>query len=258
MRTKDLINLEEAYMSVCEASYIPRSTSVGSMNVLSDPTKIEGKTKELEDKLDQDFKVLETDQDNLDVSVDILNIMDQLRREHYVINGQTYTEEEIYQKLLDETKLPNHDYELLKDKTIIAYKKAGGSEAWYHLYKELFKRLGLKAAPYNRRETSSDSHVIFFFGIDGEPYKTTIKTEEDGLVHGSAFWRTNQYQGLSRDQLRTGDKSGATPRPWRVWKPYINGKTIDEIRDLVKHDLAAAAFEAKFPPLQFPKYYNKR
>ena len=256
MRTKDLINLEEAYMSVCEASYVPRSTSVGSMNVLSDPTKIESKTKELEDKFHQDFKTLETDQDNLDVA--ILNIMDQLGREHYIINGQTFTEEEIYQKLLDDTKLPNHDYELLKDKTIIAYKKAGGSEAWYHLYKELFKRLGLQAAPYNRRETSSASHVIFFFGVDGEPYKTTIKTQEDGLVHGTAFWKTNQYQGLSRDQLRTGDKSGAKPKPWGEWAPYIDGETIDEIKVMVRHDLAAAAFEAKFPPLEFPKYYTKR
>ena len=258
MRTKDLINLEEAYLSVYEASYVPRSTSVGSINVLSDPTKIEGKTKELEDKFKQDFNVLETDPDNLDVAVDILNIMDQLGREHYSINGQTYTEEEIYQKLLDDTKSPNHDYELLKDKTIIAYKKAGGSEAWYHLYKELFKRLGLEAAPYNRRETSSASHVIFFFGVDGEPYKTTIKTQEDGLVHGTAFWKTNQYQGLSRDQLRTGDKSGAKPKPWGEWAPYIDGKTIDEIKVMVRHDLAAAAFEAKFPPLEFPKYYTKR
>jgi len=266
MRTQDLINLEEAYMSVYEASYIPKTTSVGNINVLSDPTKIEGKTKELENKFEEDFRILETDKDNLDVAVDILNIMDQLRKDHYVVDGKTYSEEELYQKILDDTKTFNHDYELLKHSTILAYKKAGGNEAWYHFYKELFRRLGLVAAPYTRREPSQpggvvNTYVVYYFGIDGEPYRTTLKAGEDGIIHGSGFWKTNKPKGVSEQQWVTGHKTknkGWKPKPWGKFEPDIDGQTVEEIKDLVKSDQAAAAFEAKFPPLEYPQYYTKR
>ncbi len=267
MRNKDLINLEEAYLSVYEASYIPRTTSVGNINVLSDPSKIEGKTKELENKFEENFRILQTDKDNLDVAVDILNIMDQLRREHYSVDGHVYSEEELYQKLLDDTKTPAHDYELLKSKTILAYKKAGGNEAWYHFYKELFKRLGLVAAPYTRREASEpggvvNSYVVYYFGVDGEPYRTTIKAGEDGIIHGTGFWRTNRPKGVSDQQWVSGHKAGGQkgwiPKPWAKFQPDIDGVNIEDLKQTVNNDQAAAAFEAKFPPLQYPQYYTKR
>lgn len=258
MRTKDLINLEEAYMSVYEASYIPRTTSVGTIAGLSDPSKIEVRTKESEKKIEDNFKALEADKNNLEVAIEILNLIDQLNTDVFTIDGKTYSPEDLYKKILEDTKTSEHDYELMTHHTITAFKNAGGSEAWYQFYKELFRRLDMKAAPYNRRETSSKSHVVFFFGVDGEPYKTTLKTEEDGLIHGTGFWKTNQYQGLSQEQKRTGNKMGAKPKPWGEWAPPIDGLTIDEIRERVSHNQAAAAFETKFPPLQFPQYYTKR
>jgi hypothetical protein len=258
MRTRDLINLEEAYMSVYEASYIPKTTSVGNIAGLSDPSKIEARTKESEKAIEDNFKKLEMDKDNLDAAVDILNLMDQLGTDVFTIDGKTHSAEDLYKKILEVTKTTEHDYELLTHHTILDYKKAGGSEAWYHLYKELFKRLGMEAAPYNRREISTRSAIVFYFGTDGEPYKTTLKVGDDGIVHGTGFWRSNNPYGMSETQIRSGNKEGVKPKPWGKFKPYIDGMSIDEIRQKVNHDQAATAFEAKFPPLQFPQYYTKR
>jgi len=258
MRTRDLINLEEAYMSIFEASYIPKTTSVGNIVNLSDPSKIEARTKDSEKAIEDNFNKLEMDKDNLDAAVDILNLVDQLGKDFFSINGKTYSIEDLYKKILEVTKTTEHDYELLTHHTILDYKKAGGSEAWYHLYKELFKRLGMEAAPYNRRETSTRSAIVFYFGTDGEPYKTTLKVGDDGIVNGTGFWRSNNPDGMSEQQKRTGEKSGLKPKPWGKFKPPIDGMSIDDIRQRVNHEQAAVAFENKFPPLKFPQYYTKR
>lgn len=255
MRTKDLVNLEEAYMSVFEAAYIPRTSSVGNISGLSDPSKIEVRRKESEKAIEDDFAKIATNKDDYNAITDILNLMTQLDLDVYTIDGKTYSAEELYKKILEDTKTPQHDYELLTHNTITAYKAAGGSEAFYHVYKEIFKRLGMEAAPYTRRETATKSAVVFYFGQDGQPYKTTLKIGDDEMIVGSGFWRDNRPQGMSSP---TQNKDELKPQPWNKFKPNIDGLSIGEVRDLTRHDQAATAFEKKFPPLEYPQYYTKR
>ena len=93
--------------------------------------------------------------------------------------------------------------------------------------------------------------------MDGEPYKTTLKVGDDNIVHGTGFWATNRPAGVSEEQWRSGNK-GYKPAAFGVWKPSIDGLSIEEIREKVSHEGAANEFEKKFPPLEYPQYYTKR
>lgn len=252
MRNRDLINLEEAYASIYEAAYVPRKTSVGNIHRVSDPTKIEGRTKESTAKLSENFEKLQNDRNDLEAATEIVNLLNQLDQETYevTIGGktQTLTGDEVLQKILDETQTPEHDYTLMQSQDIMTFKRQGGDEGFYHLYKKIFAILGKKAREYTRREVATDSVVIYYIGSDGQPYRTSVKVPPSGKINGS-FWKTMRFNG----------HSAPPPRPFNRYNPYeLQGRTVDEIKDAVGHSDAAKAFELKYPPLDYPKLYTKR
>lgn len=201
-------------------------------------------------KIAEYLDVLNKNPNDYDALKDAYNIINTFEGNDFVVNNKVVTKVDILKHLLEITKTPEHDYTILKRYTIDEYKAMGGSEAYYHLYKNMIDSIGEYSKPRSRRETSEEGNQpIYYFGPDGEPYKTSVFVPPSGVVDKS-FWRGN----------RMGGKLLPPPAPFNKYTPsQLRGKTLEEIRDAVDHKNAKKAFEQKYPPNdpKFAAFYKK-
>lgn len=193
-------------------------------------------------KIQENIGTLKQNPDDYETLKDTYNIINTFEGNDFLLGNKTVSKLDILKYLLELTITQEHDYRKLKTHTIDEYKGEGGLESFYHLYKEIIKTIGDLAKARSRREAGKTykpgQEPIFFFGPDGEPYRTSVFVPENGIIQKS-FWNGNRMAG----------KLLPPPAPFNKYTPKeLQGKTIDEIRDAVDHEAAKAAFEEKYPP----------
>jgi hypothetical protein len=193
-------------------------------------------------KIQENIGTLKQNPDDYETLKDTFNIINTFEGNDFLLKNKTVSKADILKYLLELTKTDTHDYTKLKTHTIDEYKGEGGLESFYHLYKEIIKTIGDLAKARSRREAGKTykpgQEPIFYFGPDGEPYRTSVFVPESGIIEKS-FWNGNRMAG----------KLLPPPAPFNKYTPKeLQGKTIDEIRDAVDHEAAKDAFEKKYPP----------
>ena len=208
------------------------------------------------------------------------------KRTEFVIDGtEEMTEEEILQKVLDSTRTIFHDYkkllssedgktkgikvdtfmkeripktdpdtgEVMKDANdqVIYHSKSPEQiehiRKFYHLYEIILSKLQSKVTPRSRREKPGHNEDIFYFDKDNDPIKTFIRVPSNGIVP-SAFGNKNRFLG----------KIAPPIREYGVYNPeQLRGKSIEDIKELVKHDEAKREFEKRYPQTRIDDYGNE-
>lgn len=254
-------------------------------------------------KLKQNIKSNPDDPQNIVMVFDVYDLIkNNLPREEYVVGKDLITRKEVLKSLLDASVLPEktfkdekssgwHDYKELKGRTIDDLRRdgfsmqrmkgvVGGKEIetdWYHLLEIIIEdylgkrfETGEMVKPRSRKERMAEGskaeEEVFYFGADGEPYRTFINVPADGIIQ-KAFWKTNKYKVVGQhpddperkailikrvgpSQKPQWSKDGVPQRP--QFEIVFDG-TIDEVRDSVNHEEAKKAYEAKYPR-ENPKY----
>jgi hypothetical protein len=194
-----------------------------------------------------------------------------------------------------------HDYREMKDRTIDQLKRDGFNmkrervtvagktleQDWYHLLEELARQiLGKKletetmVKPRSRKERMAEGskveEEVYFFGQDGEPYRTYINVPANGIIE-RAFWKTNRIKVVGphpedpnkeaiftqkvrppqKPQWTKADGSEGKPSfPVNFYEEFGNNSTIDTVRKSVNHDAAKKAYEQKYPKDKYPALYR--
>jgi hypothetical protein len=154
---------------------------------------------------------------------------------------------------------------------------------WHLLYDEIFQEIygrdsdeyRDKVQSYTKRDISSaknaespikieKSYVYYFDGdpadSDTKPFRTTIiippndystlEEMEQNVPIEKSFWNDPRTSKAYNQKL-------PAPWPFNAYTPKgLRGKTINEIRDLVKSDDAELEHKKVYPPSKFPNFYT--
>jgi hypothetical protein len=117
---------------------------------------------------------------------------------------------------------------------------------------------------------SRDKSVIFFFGADGEPYRSLVTIDPTESSKYPTLKEKEDNVKLTTPPFQKGGGTMLglpTPKPQfeyngmtvnRYGPPQLVGKTVSEIKQIVNHDAAFEAFKKKYPPAdeKFKKLYR--
>jgi hypothetical protein len=202
---------------------------------------------------------------------------------------------------LDKRIIGWHDYRELKGRTIDQLKGTGfsmqrvkgvigGKEIetdWYHLLEVIIEdylgkrfETGEMVKPRSRKERMAEGskaeEEVYYFGQDGEPYRTYINVPSDGIIE-RAFWKTNKVKVIGphpedpnrqailiqrvrpvhKPKWTTADGSEGRPSfPINFEEEFGDDSTIDTVRKSVNHEAAKAAYEKKYPRDKYPALYR--
>lgn len=242
--------------------------------------------------LGQDMDAIKNDPNDSRAAGEIYRILEDsnfLPRYRFIHQGKkvSYTPEQIFKRIFEYTRkggvklkniinfpdpnnpkknLPSdNSFEKLEHLNIFQFGQSGGYKPMAHVYEMILNHLNRPWKSYRRRQdTPIDRNlkkdVIYWWGVDGKPYSTALKVDQNGHIKGGAFWREDRFEGKMKPApvglsgMRT--KAALTPEELKViirvgeYYNYLwtnNKKTFSENPEIAFKNL-----------YKDPKYYTVR
>jgi hypothetical protein len=137
-------------------------------------------------------------------------------------------------------------------------KYGAGSEVMYTAIRDILnsENFNLSTQGRNVREAEGGEQIeVFYFDREGEPIRTTVFVDSQGIAPKGAFWTTNRFNKAQAPKtVYVSPEDGKT---YVGYNPKVfRGADIQTIKKSVKHEDAKKAFEAKYPRKENPSMYS--
>lgn len=206
----------------------------------------------------QEFK---RDPKNAAILLDIFNLVREFPGDGVVNNINT--KQEYLKGLLNIAKTKGGmDYELMLKSieegdsiSIDEWKQTYGDSAkeYYYALRAIVEYLGGTAKERSIREVSSEQVDVYYFDIEGHPFRTYVSVDQDGNVGRASLGKPP----LNRTMLRlTGKDQSEHPPVYSIegedmlpaWRPKeLVGQNIDFVKDALRSEEAKEAFQRLYP-----------
>jgi hypothetical protein len=137
-------------------------------------------------------------------------------------------------------------------------KYGAGSEVMYTAIRDILnsEEFNLSTQGRNVREAEGGEQIeVFYFDREGEPIRTTVFVDSQGIAPKGAFWTTNRFNKAQAPKpVYVSPEDGKT---YVGYNPKVfRGTDIGTIKKSVKHEDAKKAFETKYPRKENPSMYS--
>jgi hypothetical protein len=144
--------------------------------------------------------------------------------------------------------------------TIDQWKSKHGDESalMYNVIRDILNSdfFQISTTGRNVREAEGGDQIeVFYFSQSGEPIRTTVFVDSEGVAPKGAFWTTNRF-----NKQQAPKPVYISPQDGKTYVGYnpkvFRGVDINTIKQSVQHEDAKKAFESKYPRREYPSLYS--